>query len=236
MHPRLKFASAIVLTTLLPFGFSSKAFAFFENAKTKLYSESISSQKQTQNVLTESRLRFHPLGDSNWQPFVGFYKNPFTYGPTIGLLYFFGPGSRFQLLAEQRLVYSDKISAVGEGRFGLIFGDWREFEHGFFLDTYGESIYIPRLDSTPVSTLWTRLGWRAALPSKLHFDPYVQLWTRASVSQDLGEPGTEWRPGLRLLWIPSQSLVLSASAYRRFTIAPVKDNQWEALFVIQGEF
>lgn len=185
--------------------------------------------------MTETRLRFHPLTNPRFQPFIGFYKDPLTNGPTAGLLVNIDEGGHFQLLAEERLLYGEHINAFGEGRFGAIFGDWRQFKYRWFLETYGESILIPRLESTPVSTLWTRLGWRQSLTHGFFLDPFVQLWTRASVSLDLGEPGTELRPGARLLFIHKNNLSLSAAAYRRLTVAPIKDKFWEGLFVIQGE-
>ncbi len=202
----------------------------------KLYSESLKSEEQKQNILSETRLRFHPFSKSALQPFVGVYKNPFSYGPTAGLLYFFGPQQQFQLLAEQRLVYNNTSSAISEGRFGFIFGDWREWNSKLFLESYGESILIPRIDKTPVTTLWTRFGYRVRLPHNFYFDPMIQLWARVSHSLDLGQSATELRPGARLLWAPSASLAIGLHVYNRKTIAPMIDKRWEGLFVIQGEF
>ena len=202
----------------------------------KLYSENLKSEEQPQNILSETRLRFHPYSKSALQPFVGAYKNPFSYGPTAGLQYLFGSQQQFQLLAEQRLVYSDKLSAVSEGRFGFIFGDWREWSSKLFLESYGESILIPRLNKTPVSILWTRFGYRERFFDEFYIDPYLQLWARISPTQDLGQNGTELRPGVRLLWAPSATLAIGLHIYNRKTIAPVIDKRWEGLFVIQGEF
>lgn len=202
----------------------------------KIYSESLKSEEQPQNILSETRLRFHPYSKSSLQPFLGAYKNPFNHGPTAGLLYMFGPKQQFQLLAEQRLVYSDQQSAVSEGRFGFIFGDWREWNSKLFLETYGESILIPRIDKTPVSTLWTRIGYREKIFSTFFIDPFLQLWMRASTSLDLGQNGTEFRPGVRLLWVPSSTLAVGLHVYNRKTIAPIIDKRWEGLFVVQGEF
>lgn len=225
----------MVYIMLMAFSLSSYAQSYSLIPKIKIYSESLRSDDQPQNILSETRVRFHPFSEEALQPFVGAYKNPFNYGPTAGLIYSFGPQKQFQLLAEQRLVYNDKQSAISEGRYGLIVGDWREWKEKYFLETYGESILIPRIDKTPVSTLWTRIGYRAHLIPSLYLDPFLQLWTRASVSQDLGQSGTELRPGLRLLWVPSSSLAVGLIVYRRATVAPMTDKLWEGLFVIQGE-
>ena len=208
------------------------------NPSAELYSQNITSEnKDTDTVLySETRLRLFPFSQSWLLPYGGGYFNPYNKGPMFGVILplKLDSSNQLQFLAEYRKVFQKNDQpTVDEGRYGVVYGSWYEFQNHSFLDSYAESVYIPRLSNTPVSTAFTRYGYRMSLARQVYFDPHIQLWGQLSNSADLAPGGLEFRPGLRLTWA-IQDLALAAYVYHREKIISKTTSEWEAMFVVQG--
>ena len=208
------------------------------------YSQNISSEHDdTDTVLySETRIRIFPWPKQLLLPYIGGYTNPYSYGPSAGALLplRFKFLEQFSLMAEYRKVLQKNPAPnsprnLDESRLGLIYSSWHEFKNNTFLDSYAESIFIPRISQTPVTTLFTRYGHRTQVIPKFYFDPNVQLWGQLSNSPDLAPGGLEARPGLRLTWANS-GLAVAGLVYYRQKFIKKAPNEWEGLLILQGGF
>lgn len=218
----------------------------------ELYSESTFYQKY--DIVTESRLRsYFSWGEGeNWklEPYFGVslqYQSPGaeakyfdnTVTPSLGI-----EGRLYDRIALQvqggvrTVVGQNENTSEWDPRVVLSAGDfWTWNSLGFssvFTEVYGESVYMPRLDGTPVSTLWVKQGYRFKVASHLFVDPYAEFFIRDSRSADLGPSMTQGRGGIRGLWA-TDSWTVAALVYHNLkkdeSSAPI-----EGLFVVGGDF
>lgn len=216
----------------------------------ELYSESTYYEKY--NWVSESRLRYYVpfyrqnifkvegfLG-ANWQwqaaSDTSFYSDAVS--PTIGAR--MGLWNKVFLTLEQRyrIQYSEPRSEGGDPRATLSAGDLYYWNGGvkaagLLTEAYGEISSVPRLASTPVSVLWLKQAYRFPFSKGLYLDPYLEYFTRQSEAADLGPALSEFRGGLRGLWI-WKSWTVSGMIYRNFSSQ--ERGSIEGLFVVGGIF
>lgn len=218
----------------------------------ELYSESTYYQKY--DVVTESRLRSYISiwQDEHWElrPYLGVslqYQTPGaqnkyfdnTLHPALGvqMTYLRKIALSLQGGVRTNLSQTEKQSEW-DPRAVLSFGDFWSWVPvklpGVFTEIYAESAYLPRLSSTPVSTLWLKQGYRMNLISHLYLDPYAELFLRESRSADLGPSLTQGRGGARLLWV-NDSWSVAGLIYHNFR-QDESSASTEGLLVVGGNF
>lgn len=217
------------------------------------YSESTYYEKY--DLVTESRLRTL----YNWQEsenlesgaYLGAslqYQSPAaaekyydsTMTPQVGLQFRFIKKLYLQLQAGMRTVIDPNSQAENKTEWDprtiLSAGDmlYASPSSKAFAEYYGEISYVPRIDSTPVSTGWLKLGYRFSPWKNIYADPYAEAFARESRNNDLGPTLTQWRTGARLLWwTPSWNV--ATLLYHSFNND--SDNAAiEGLFVVGGNF
>lgn len=197
---------------------TSSLFSSVQKGFEELYSEN--SYYTEYNLVTDTRIRYYqPLLESLYtgiDAFVGAnlqYQSPGakekyfddSITPYVGVR-----GSLFkriylQFQAGLRSIINEDYSgerSQWDPRVILSAGDfWQWSPPQVFTEAYGESTFVPRLDSTPVSTLWVKQGYRFQPLLHLNLDPYAEFYTRDSRSADLGPSMTEVRLGLRTQWV-----------------------------------
>jgi hypothetical protein len=217
------------------------------------YSESNYYEKY--DLVTESRLRTL----YNWQEsenletgaYLGAtlqYQTPdaaekyydSTMTPQLGLQFRFIKKVYLQLQAGVRTVIDSESQAEKKSewdpRVVLSAGDmlYSTPSSKAFVEYYGEVSYVPRIDSTPVSTGWVKLGYRFSPWKNIYADPYAEGFVRESRNDDLGPTLTQWRTGARLLWwTPSWNV--STLIYHNFN-NDSDNGALEGLFVVGGNF
>ncbi len=218
----------------------------------ELYSESTYYQKY--DIVTESRLRSYIsiVQDERWElrPYVGVsfqYQTPGaqskyfanTVNPALGLQILYLRKISLSLQGGVRTnVSQPENQSEWDPRVVLSAGDfvsWVGLKFpAVFTEIYGESAYLPRLSSTPVSTLWMKQGYRIKLISRLYLDPYAELFFRESRSADLGPSLTQTRGGARLLWT-DDSWTVAGLIYHNFRQDDASAAT-EGLLVVGGNF
>jgi hypothetical protein len=231
-------------------GLATSAHAAIQNS---FYSESTYYEKY--DLVTESRLR----SLYNWQEsenlesgaYLGaslqyqspdaaqkYYDSAMT--PQVGLQFRFVKKVYLQLQAGVRTVIESDSQAEKktewDPRVILSTGDmlYASPSSKTFAEYYGEVSFVPRINSTPVSTAWLKLGYRFSPWKNIYADPYAEAFARESRNSDLGPTITQYRAGARLLWwTPSWNV--SALLYHGFddddATAAI-----EGLFVVGGNF
>lgn len=235
MIPRNSLIELFIVTSMLligPLGWGQST----THKKIDLYSENTKAQSlSSEGIFSETRMRVFPLNSDRLHPYLGAYGNSYRQGPMIGVLGDLSSLFHLQVLAEQRWAPRAEWSEQFESRFGLIAGDWRPVSESFFIESYGESILIPRLAQRPVSTIWSRVFFREALRQSFEIHPFVQIWARQSPLDDLGSSGLEFRPGLRLLW-SLEGVSIALLAYHREKIHPYEPSEFEGMLILSGEW
>lgn len=253
---KLLFLSLVILIPMLSEG--AEVATSFVSAKTfhqELYSESTYYQKY--DVVTEGRVRSYASlwGGENWivEPFLGVtlqYQSPGaelkyfdnTATPALGIQARFFQKITLQAQGGVRTVISDteneNAKSEWDPRIILSAGDfwgWQSWgAPAVFTEAYGESAYVSRLSSTPVTTFWLKQGYRFKVASQVYVDPYAEFFLRESRSADLGPSITQGRAGVRALWATS-SWTVAGLLYHN-----LKQNDGsaplEGLFVVGGNF
>ncbi|MNK22759.1 hypothetical protein D3C87_410400 [compost metagenome] len=216
----------------------------------ELYSESTYYEKY--NWVSESRLRYYlPFYKNDWfkaEAFFGaawqwqavsdstFYSDAISPGLGVRLGVF---GKVFLTLEERyRMQYSEPREQMSDPRATLSAGDLYYWNggvkaEGLLTEGYGESSFVPRLSTAPVSVLWIKQAYRFPLGNGIYLDPYGEYFNRQSQTADLGPTITEIRGGLRALW-QSSAWTVSGMVYRNFSSQ--ERGSFEGLFVVGGVF
>ena len=242
--------NSTIIFLVASFGLVAPARAAIQNS---FYSESTYYEKY--DLVTESRLR----SLLNWQEseflesgvYLGasiqyqspdaaqkYYDSAMT--PQLGLQFRFIKKIYLQLQAGVRTVIDADSQAEKktewDPRVILSTGDilYASPSSKYFAEYYGEVSAVPRIDATPVSTAWLKLGARFSPWKNIYTDPYVEAFTRESRNDDLGPTLTQYRAGARFLWwMPAWNV--AALIYHGFD----NDDETaaiEGLFVVGGNF
>lgn len=221
----------VVIIFALAFAASSSCFAddgvgtsatSFKTPTYKSYEElySENSYYTEYNLVTDTRLRYYqPLsqvGIVGLDAYVGanlqyqspgaqqkYFDNAIT--PYVGVQANLFRRIFLQAQAGVRTVIDENQqsnNAQWDPRVILSAGDfWQWANPQVFTEAYGEVAYVPRLDSTPVSTGWIKQGYRFKPAVSVNLDPYAEFYSRESRDPDLGPSMTEGRLGLRTQWL-----------------------------------
>ncbi|QDK37492.1 hypothetical protein [Bdellovibrio sp. NC01] len=229
------------------------------NPKAKSYKElySENSYYEQYNLVTDTRLRYYqPLYIENVLSLDAFAGAGFQYqSPNAQQKYFDNSVTPYvgmragafqkiflQFQAGVRAVLNDENSgqtnrsAEWDPRVILSAGDFWQWpvDSHIFTEGYGEVAYVPRLDSTPVSTGWLKQGYRFKPMVSVNIDPYAEFYLRESRSADLGPSMKEGRVGVRTQWLPG-SWNLAALIYHPINRTEAHGDI-EGLLVIGGQF
>lgn len=230
---------------------TSKMFSSLRNSYEELYSEN--SYYEQYNLVTDTRLRhYQPLRDGGqWglDAYIGAnlqYQSPGAKQkyfddalmPYVGLQANLMRKIFLQMQAGARSILNDNYEGnrtQWDPRIILSAGDfWQWKMPQVFTEGYGESAFVPRLDSTPVSTVWLKQGYRFKPVTSVNLDPYAEFYLRESRSADLGPSMTEFRLGLRTQWLAGGWNV-AALIYHPFDRKDAHGDV-EGLMVIGGVF
>lgn len=243
--PRL--TAILVLCVLLSGVWASAA------VQTSVYSESTYFEKY--DLVTESRLR----ALYNWQEndyvtsgvYVGAsvqYQSPdasqkyfdSSMTPQVGVQFGLVKKAFLQLQAGYRTIIEKEISneqkSEWDPRAILSVGDMMYASpiSRYFSEYYAEAAYVPRIDPTPVSTAWVKLGARFSPWKYIYIDPYAEAYAKESRNADLGPTLTLVRAGSRFLWATSKWSV-AALVYNNLN-QNSESTAIEGLFVVGGTF
>lgn len=215
------------------------------------YSES--SYYEAYDLVTDSRLRYYQplraLDDFKTSLYLGVglqYQSPGsrekyfdnTANPNVGLQLDFGNLLKLQAQAGYRTVLgtnNQHTSTEWDPRIILSGGHlWQWPVPENFTEGYAESVYVPRLSSTPVSVAWAKQGYRWKPQAQLSIDAYGEFYLRESRSEDLGPSVVEWRVGGRAQY-RVQSWSLAALLYHPLQ-KHASSGEVEGLFVVGGYF
>lgn len=242
-----RLTGALVLCVLILGGMANAA------VQTSVYSESTYFEKY--DVVTESRLR----ALYNWQEndimtsgvYVGAslqYQSPdaaekyfdSSMTPQVGLQFGFFKKAFLQLQAGYRTLVQNENSSEQKSEWDprviVSLGDmiFASPSSRYFSEYYAESAYVPRIDPTPVSTAWLKLGARFSPWKNIYVDPYAEAYAKESRNADLGPTLTLIRAGSRFLWATSNWSV-AALLYNNINQNP-ESAAIEGLFVVGGSF
>lgn len=253
----LLFMLSVSANTFAQVESSTSSIALTPKAKSyeELYSEN--SYYEQYNLVTDTRLRYYqPLYIENIlsvDAFAGagiqyqspnapqkYFDNSIT--PYVGVRTGAFRKIFLQVQAGVRAVLNDENSgqtnrsAEWDPRVILSAGDFWQWpvDSHLFTEAYGESAYVPRIDSTPVSTGWLKQGYRFKPMASVNVDPYAEFYLRESRSADLGPSMKEGRAGVRAQWLPG-GWNLAALIYHPINRAEAHGDV-EGLLVIGGQF
>jgi hypothetical protein len=214
------------------------------------YSETLSSVLFS-GLTTQSRLRlFYPIPKLKLNLYAGVNtSNDLTTGtslryaddfvsPTFGFL--FKPFKFIGVFAEYRRLFRTETivslpSVENDTRLGAyIYKKYAIFSSRYkpFAELYGESVALTRFSSSPVSTVWLKLGTEHNLTKNFVLAAYLEGFVRDSPSLLIGITDQNINAGLRFKWV-HKNFSAQILGYNRIYTEEVPTG-WEGLLVLSA--
>lgn len=120
-----------------------------------------------------------------------------------------------------------------EMRYGAFIYHYHKFNFNLFSETYGEMVVVDRVDNRPVTTIWSKLGFRYRPNQWFRQDFYSEGFTRISPNLGYGPDQNDLRLGSRVA-ILYQYWAVSLSAYY-IPLSNINKDGLNTLLVISRE-